>query len=186
MLLAVACVAWGASGCVAGASGVAAVAAARVTLTSASRTRTPTPVAAYASLYSALTGIRSAPYSLPYADACYRMLTHADVCDIWSCSATAEGPKQLGLRGGGDEEAAAAEERVVVAVPPNPCKLFIGNLAPKTEEAELKAFIDSVGAGVLSELIVKRDKRGVCKGFAMATFASPAGISNLGPHILVA
>jgi RNA recognition motif-containing protein len=95
-------------------------------------------------------------------------------------------PKQLGLRGGGDEEAAAAEERVVVAVPPNPCKLFIGNLAPKTEEGELKAFIDSVGAGVLSELVIKRDKRGVCKGYAMATFASPAGLYSLRPHILIA
>lgn len=76
--------------------------------------------------------------------------------------------RQLWLRGGedqGDAEAVTENEPTFEAVPPNPCKLFVGNLPMSTSDDELKTLFESVGPVVSVDL--KRDKQGRCKGFAM-------------------
>ena len=55
----------------------------------------------------------------------------------------------------------AAEAAVEVAVPPNPCKLYVGNLPLATQDDELKAFFEGVGAVACVDL--KRDKMGRCR-----------------------
>jgi len=71
---------------------------------------------------------------------------------------------QLWLRGGEEDGAVGGEEvaePVIEAVPPNPRKLYVGNLPLATQDAELKAFFESVGT--VASIDLKRDKMGRCR-----------------------
>lgn len=95
--------------------------------------------------------------------------------------------RQLGLRGGDGEDVQSAnvavfgtDENVVdqvpeeakdmAVIPPNPCKVYVGNLPMTTTEEEFKPFVETAGSVVSIDL--RRDRGGRCKGFALVEYSS--------------
>jgi len=76
------------------------------------------------------------------------------------------------LRGGAEVEGEPVRDEVPQEpIPPDPTKVYVGNLPQKVADDALKEFLSA--AGEIVQLEVKRYKStGFCKGYAMATFAS--------------
>ncbi|EKX32848.1 hypothetical protein GUITHDRAFT_120952 [Guillardia theta CCMP2712] len=78
--------------------------------------------------------------------------------------------RSMHLRGGDDEAVPAAASQIV-AVPPNPKKVYVGNLPISVQDDALKEFLSKVGE--VTSLSVKRfPNSDRCKGFAMAEYAT--------------
>ena len=82
------------------------------------------------------------------------------------------GGLNLALRGGdeGHDPTAANDVLQMEPVPPNPRKVYVGNLPMSAKDEDLHAFLSSVGE--VTDVALKRDKQGRCKGFAMVEFAT--------------
>ena len=82
------------------------------------------------------------------------------------------GGLNLALRGGdeGHDPTAANDVLQMEPVPPNPRKVYVGNLPMSAKDEDLHAFLSSVGE--VTDVALKRDKQGRCKGFAMVEYAT--------------
>ena len=60
--------------------------------------------------------------------------------------------------------------------PPNPCKIFVGNLTWDTDEAMLTGHMSS--AGQIMEATIMKQRNGRSVGAGLVTFSSPAEASN--------